>query len=73
MSADESMRAMFAAQDTQQREQQLRIQALGAAISRRNWHAVELAYNALRDAFDRPEVYDRDSVPPTGSSKPDQN
>lgn len=35
------------------REEQLRIQALGAAISRRDWHAVEQAYNAIRDEFDR--------------------
>lgn len=35
------------------REEQLRIQAVGAAISRRDWHAVEQAYNAIRDEFDR--------------------
>lgn len=34
------------------RLEELRIQALGAAISRRDWHAVERAYNAIRDAFD---------------------
>lgn len=39
------------------RKEQLRIQALGAAISRRDWWAVEQAYSAIRDAFDRPEVY----------------
>lgn len=38
---------------------QLRIQALGAAISRKDWHAVTEAYNAIRDAFDRPEIYDQ--------------
>jgi hypothetical protein len=35
------------------RLEQLRIQALGAAISRKDWHAVEIAYNAIRDAYDR--------------------
>lgn len=35
------------------RDEQLRIQAVGAAISRRDWHAVEQAYNAIRDEFDR--------------------
>lgn len=35
------------------REEQLRIQALGAALSRRDWHAIEQAYNAIRDEFDR--------------------
>lgn len=40
------------------REEQLRIQAVGAAISRRDWHAVEQAYNAIRDEFDRrPRAY----------------
>lgn len=34
------------------REQELRIQALGAAISRRDWHATERAYEAIRDKFD---------------------
>ena len=33
------------------REKELRIQALGAALSRRDWHATERAYNAIRDAF----------------------
>lgn len=33
------------------REQELRIQALGAALSRRDWHAAELAYEAIRDKF----------------------
>lgn len=33
------------------RQQELRIQALGAAISRRDWHAAERAYEAIRDAF----------------------
>jgi hypothetical protein len=34
------------------RKEQLRIQALGAAISIRNWHLAEKAYAAIRDAFD---------------------
>lgn len=34
------------------REQQLRIQALGDALSRRDWHATERAYEAIRDNFD---------------------
>lgn len=38
------------------RLEQLRIQSLGAAISRRDWGAVEQAYNAIRDAFDRREI-----------------
>lgn len=33
------------------RGQELRIQALGAALSHRDWHATEKAYNAIRDAF----------------------
>lgn len=33
------------------RQQELRIQALGAAISRRDWHATEQAYSAIRDKF----------------------
>lgn len=41
------------------REEQLRIQAVGAAISRRDWHAVEQAYNAIRDDFDRRPRYAR--------------
>lgn len=35
------------------REQEVRIQALGAALSRRDWHATERAYEAIRDHFDR--------------------
>lgn len=41
-----------------------RIQAIGAAISRRDWNAVERAHADIRDAFDRPEIYD----PPTALS-----
>jgi len=37
--------------DTEHRKAELRIQALGAAISIRNWHAVEQAYVAIRDKF----------------------
>lgn len=33
------------------REQELRIQALGAALSRRDWPATERAYEAIRDKF----------------------
>jgi hypothetical protein len=43
--------------DDAKRREQLRIQALGAAISRKDWWAVERAYNDIRDAFDRPEIY----------------
>jgi hypothetical protein len=42
------------------RDQELRIQALGAAISRRDWHAVEIAYGAIRDKF-----YDPQTTPST--------
>jgi hypothetical protein len=35
------------------RAEQLRIQALGAAISRSDWNAVEQAYASIRDEFDR--------------------
>lgn len=37
--------------DAEYRESELRIQALGAAISRRDWHAAEQAYAAIRDKF----------------------
>ncbi|WP_156795571.1 hypothetical protein [Bradyrhizobium icense] len=43
--------------DDAKRREQLRIQALGAAISRRDWWAAERAYNEIRDAFDRPDIY----------------
>ena len=33
------------------RKSELRIQALGAAISRRDWRAVEQAHAAIRDKF----------------------
>ena len=36
------------------REAELRIHALGAAISRRDWHAVEQAHAAIRDKFYSP-------------------
>ncbi len=32
---------------------QLEVQAIGAAISNKSWHAVETAYNSLRDRMDR--------------------
>lgn len=35
------------------RTEQLRIQALGAAISRRDWYAAERSYEAIRDEFDQ--------------------
>lgn len=37
--------------DVEYRKSELRIQALGAAVSRRDWHAVEEAYAAIRDKF----------------------
>jgi hypothetical protein len=37
--------------DDARREQELRIQALGAALSRRDWHEAERAYGAIRDKF----------------------
>ena len=37
--------------DTEYRKSELRIQALGAAISRRDWPAAERAYEAIRDKF----------------------
>lgn len=37
--------------DAEYRKAELRIQALGAAVSRRDWHAVEQAYAAIRDGF----------------------
>ena len=47
-----------AQQAERKRAEQLRIQALGAAISRRDWWATEQAYSAIRDAFDRPLMSD---------------
>lgn len=35
-------------QDMRQRS----VQAIGAGLSRRDWHATEVAYNALRDQMD---------------------
>lgn len=37
--------------DEEFRKAELRIHALGAAISRRDWHAVEQAHAAIRDKF----------------------
>lgn len=37
--------------DVEYRKSELRIQALGAAISRRDWHAVKQAHAAIRDKF----------------------
>jgi hypothetical protein len=56
--AEEVNHEFLEKQEARQRRRQLRIQALGAAISQKDWHAVSEAYNAIRDAFDRPEVYD---------------
>lgn len=51
------------------REQQLRIQALGAALSRRDWHATERAYEVIRDEFDKrgQPLY---AAPPAATSEP---
>ncbi|WP_407529251.1 hypothetical protein [Methylobacterium oryzisoli] len=50
------------ANEGRQERARRRIQALGAAISRRSWSDVETAHAAIRDAHDRPEVYDRPNV-----------
>jgi hypothetical protein len=34
-------------------EERLRIQAMGAALSRRDWSATERAYNVIRDHYDQ--------------------
>lgn len=47
---DHQAKYQTATMDTQ-RESELRIQALGAAISRRDWHATERAYESIRDKF----------------------
>ena len=47
------------AREDRHERRRVRIQALGAAISRKDWHAVSVAYIAIRDAFDRPEIHDR--------------
>jgi hypothetical protein len=41
--------------ESMNRQDELRIQALGAAISRRDWHAVEQAHAAIRDKFYAPD------------------
>jgi hypothetical protein len=46
--------------DLRQRE----VQALGAALSRRNWHEAEMAYNHLRDKLDRLLIERRKANPP---------
>jgi hypothetical protein len=58
---DHAAKYQSATVDTR-RAEQLRIQAVGAAISRRDWHAVERAYEAIRDEFDR-----RNTPPAMGS------
>jgi hypothetical protein len=52
--AEEINRDHIKMQEDLKRQEQLRIQALGAAISRKDWWAIQNAYNAIRDAFDRP-------------------
>ena len=49
------------------RDEQLRIQALGAALSRRDWHAVERAYETIRDEFDRRKTSAGASMTLTGN------
>ena len=44
------------------RQAELRIQALGAAISRRDWHAVEVAHAAIRDEFDKVPAFGPDCL-----------
>ncbi len=44
---------------------QREMQAIGAAISNRNWHAVEAAYNEARDRLDR------DILPAVGAIQPE--
>jgi len=57
-------------QEQKKRFEQLRIQALGAAISRKDWWAVGQAYEAIRDAFDRPDVYGNKLPLPNGEREP---
>ena len=45
------------------RTQELRIQALGAEVSRRDWHATERAYEAIRDAFYAANIKQRKPTP----------
>lgn len=40
------------------------VQALGAALSRRDWHATEMAYSQLRDKLDRLLIERRAANPP---------
>jgi hypothetical protein len=47
---------IYAHRAAPKRDEQLRIQAVGAAISGRDWHAAERAYEAIRDEFDRRET-----------------
>lgn len=49
--AEEVNKEWEAQQAERKRAERLRIQALGAAISRRDWHEAERAYEAIRDAF----------------------
>jgi hypothetical protein len=55
--AEEMSKEWVEHQEQKKRFEQLRIQALGAAISRKDWWAVGQAHEAIRDAFDRPDIY----------------
>jgi hypothetical protein len=46
----------------ERRTEELRIHALGAAISRRDWHAVERAHADIRDAFASPRIETSDEA-----------
>jgi hypothetical protein len=43
---------------------QREVQALGAALSRRNWQETEMAYSQLRDAIDHALIETRRKNPP---------
>ena len=51
---------------TLQAIRQRSVQAIGAGLSTRNWHATETAYNELRDAVDR--LLANLPSPPTGAA-----
>lgn len=55
--AEEMNKEWLEKQEQKKRFEQLRIHALGAAISRKDWWAVSQAHEAIRDAFDRPDIY----------------
>lgn len=58
--------------DAEYRKSELRIQALGAAISRRDWDAVEQAHAAIRDKFYAHTV-SRPHKPDMGQDEENQN